>query len=349
MPDSIPPFVQITAQQAAQQLRADSAAVRISFTWIGTRKRFSQEQTSQAAEVFGAEPDAISNSKAVLDTKHPVWKALTKVRGNIRKYWEAQTLPFPEPGIRLIRKDRTPEFDAKMHEFRGELQKAAQAFQEAFSEVIANRQEALGDLFCEGDYPSSAQVSSLFGVEWDFPSMEPPDYLLTFKPELYEQEAARVQARFDEAISMTQGMLAEEFAKLVAHLQDRLTDGPEGRKIFNKKSLEGFQEFFDKFATLSVRSDSQLDALVKQARDLVGGVDAKEVRTNDELRAAMQTGINALAASVDQHIVTAPRRLIRSAKKKVTLDANTNGAASDDASNATNDTPAPETEDSHAA
>src|SRR5690349_13880546 len=38
-----------------QRLRATMAAVRVMFTWLGSRKTLTQEQKSQAADTFGAE------------------------------------------------------------------------------------------------------------------------------------------------------------------------------------------------------------------------------------------------------------------------------------------------------
>src|SRR5919204_634220 len=80
----------------------------------------------------------------------------------------------------------------------------------------------LGRLFDPGDYPQ--QVRGLFGVEWDFPSVEPPSYLLRIAPEVYEQERQRVAARFEEAVKLAEQAFASEFARLLAHLTERLTN-----------------------------------------------------------------------------------------------------------------------------
>ena len=41
-----------TTVTPAQRLRATMAAVRVSFTWMGTQKSLSPEQKAQAAEAF---------------------------------------------------------------------------------------------------------------------------------------------------------------------------------------------------------------------------------------------------------------------------------------------------------
>ena len=95
-----------SAESAAQRLRTMSAAVRLSFTWLRMRKSLSADQTAQAADAFGAQRQYLSAGKKLLDTQHPAFKAVTAVRNRMLCYWKGMTLPYPEPGVRLIRQDR---------------------------------------------------------------------------------------------------------------------------------------------------------------------------------------------------------------------------------------------------
>ena len=45
---------------AAERLRTSTAAVRLSFTWLGTRKSLTSRQKAQAADTFGAEQQYLS-------------------------------------------------------------------------------------------------------------------------------------------------------------------------------------------------------------------------------------------------------------------------------------------------
>src|SRR5687768_12222275 len=78
---------------AGHRLRTTMAAVRVMFTWLGTRKTLSLEQRSQAADTFGAERTYLSAGKKLLDTAHPAFKAVTGVRSRIIQYWRSQSLP----------------------------------------------------------------------------------------------------------------------------------------------------------------------------------------------------------------------------------------------------------------
>src|SRR6188508_1321773 len=108
----------------AQHLRHISAAVRVSFTWLGVRKTLTPEQKSQAAETFDAEGDFLSARKKLLDTKHPAYKEVTVVRGQVIAFWKSQSLPYPDPGVRLIHQDKIEPFNEQMEEFRQDLNEA---------------------------------------------------------------------------------------------------------------------------------------------------------------------------------------------------------------------------------
>ena len=43
--------------------------------------------------------------KKLLDTRHAAFKAVTSVRSRIQSFWKGLSLPYPEPGLRLIRQD----------------------------------------------------------------------------------------------------------------------------------------------------------------------------------------------------------------------------------------------------
>src|SRR5947209_8407416 len=105
----------------AQGLRDNMTAVRVSFTWLGTRKSLTPEQRAEAAQPFDAEGQYLSAGKKLLDTSHSAFKAVTAIRGKIASMWKSMSLPFPEPGVRLVRRDQVEEFVSLMGEYKGEL------------------------------------------------------------------------------------------------------------------------------------------------------------------------------------------------------------------------------------
>lgn len=301
--------VAVGVSTPAQRLQKTMAAARVSFTWLGVRKTLSREQKEQAAESFGAEGQYLSAAKKLLDTGHPAYKAVTAIRNRAVAYWRAVSLPYPEPGIRLIRQDRIAPFDQQFADLRQELAEAVEELNGRYAELREAARERLGRLYDPTDYP--ADLHGMFAIDWDYPSVEPPQYLLDLKPELYEQEQARMMARFEEAVKLTEEAFAGEFSKLVAHLRDRLAGSEDGKpRIFRDSVVENLKEFFSRFRGLSVGSSPQLDDLVEQARQLVAGVAPQDLRDSAGLRQQIHGQLSAMQSAIDGLLVERPRRRI---------------------------------------
>jgi hypothetical protein len=293
----------------AERLRHAFAAVRVSFTWLGVRKALNAEQKAQAAEGFGAEGTYLSAAKKLLDTRDPAFRAVTAVRGQVLGYWRGTSLPYPEPGLRLIRQDAVQPFDEQMVAFRTELHATVHTLDERLDVLKADARERLGSLFDPADYPVS--LDGLFAVDWDFPSVEPPEYLLRLNPHLFEQERRRVAERFDEAVRLAEEAFAGEFAKLTSHLVERLTAGPAGeRKVFRDSAVDNLRAFFERFRNLNVRSSPELDRLVETARAALDGVEPGAVRDSAGLRQQIKSQLVSVRSALDDMLVDQPRRRI---------------------------------------
>lgn len=303
---------------AADRLRTTMAAVRVCFTWFGTRKTLSPEQKAQAAESFGAEGQYLTAGKKLLDSTHPAFKTVTAIRGRIMSFWKGISLPFPEPGLRLIRQQDIATFDVQMTTLRIELDEAVALLDQHYEELRTTARERLGALFNPGDYPAS--LRGLFGIAWEFPSVEPPEYLSRLSPRLFEQECERVTARFDEAIQLAEDAFLNELNRLVSHLSERLSGQEDGRpKVFRDTAVENLREFFTRFQQLNVRSNADLDVLVEQARRILRGVEPQQLRENTTRRQQVASQLAGVQASLDGLMVDRPRRrIIRPAQQEQT-------------------------------
>jgi len=285
------------------------AAVRVSFTWFGVRKTLTAEQRAEAAEPFGANVQFLSAGKKLMDTAHPAYKAVTAVRNKVISFWKAMSLPYPEPGIRLIRQDKIDDFATQMQEFQEELAVAVKALDHHYNELKATARQRLGSLFNPADYPES--LRGTFEMAWEFPSVEPPDYLRQLNPQFYEQECQRVQERFREAVRLAEETFTAELAKLVSHLTERLTGQEDNKpKVFRDSAIENLSEFFQRFRTLNVRSNEQLDGLVADAQRIIRGIEPQDLRDNAGLRQHVATEMSRVESVLDGLLVDRPRRNI---------------------------------------
>lgn len=294
---------------AVERLRRTMAATKISFTWLGVHKTLTWQQKTQAADGFEAEARFLSASKRLLDTQHPRFKAVTALRGRIVHYWKALTLPYPEPGLRLIRQSELPRFDERLQGFRQDLAELVDQLEEQYAELRGAARRRLGRLWRLDDYPSSLRDE--FAVAWEYPSVEPAHYLKQLSPELYDQECRRVRARFDEAVQLAEQAFADELSQLVSHLAERLSGRADGKpKVFRDSALENFTEFFQRFRELNLHSSEELDRLVDQTQQALRGLAPRDLRADAPLRQRIAGQMAGVQASLDGMLVDRPRRTI---------------------------------------
>jgi hypothetical protein len=295
----------------AQRLRRLAAAVRVHFTWWGVHKTLTAQQKEEVGAAYAADARFLTAGKKLVDIRHEAFRALTSIRTRIINYWRGLTLPYVEAGVRLIRQSDIEAFVHTLEVFRGDLTEAEAGLNAAYAEIQGDARRRLGRLYNPSDYPP--EVRGLFAVEWDFPAVEPPSYLMQLNPAIYQQEQERVTRRFEEAVRLGEQAFVNKFAWIVAHLTERLHGGPDGaRQVFRDSAVTNLTEFCERFKHLNVNSSQELDRLVEQAQALVRGVTPQGLRDNDDLRRRVATNLSQVQATLDGMLVDHPRwRILR--------------------------------------
>jgi len=298
-----------TTTTPSHRLRTTMAAVRVCFTWFGVRKSLNTEQKSQAADAFGAEGSFLSAGKKLIDTSHAAFKAVTSIRSQTQQFWRSITVPYPEPGMRLIRRDDLALFEEKMASLRLELDEKVTNLDEHYADLKAAARRRLGQLYNASDYPST--LVGLFSIAWEYPNVEPPPYLQQLSPALFEEESRRIAARFDEAVALAEQAFTEELSKLVSHLTERLSGSEDGKpKVFRDSAVANLSEFFARFQHLNLRSNEELDGLVEQAQRILRNVQPQELRDHQNIRQRIATQLAGVQSQIEGMLVDRPRRNI---------------------------------------
>jgi hypothetical protein len=296
-------------RSAANRLRTTMAAVKLAFTWLGVRRTLAPEQRSTAARAFQADREFLSASKLILDTRNPTYRNVARVRTEASSYWRSVTLPFPEPGVRLLNQNSLGLFASTMQTYRERLQEAARDLAGEYDQIKSEAQRRLGALYNASDYPSS--LDGLFDMEWSVVPIEPPQYLVALNPEVFQQEQARVRERFESAVELAEQAFATELQRLTAHLAERLTGMHDGQpKIFRDSAVENLREFFERFRRLNIRSSPELDALVEQAQQTINGIEPQTLRDSNRLRQMVANDFSQIEAAVGELLIDRPRRNI---------------------------------------
>jgi hypothetical protein len=302
-----PPADDISADPA-DRLRATMAACRVRFTWPGVR-RSSTAGRKAAAGLDTQDPSLAADGK-ILDTGHAAFRAVTAVRTAITDWWRSRSLPFPEPGIRLIRYADLDTFDCRMVIGKEMLDAAVAELERHLAELGRTTAERPGSPRDPADDPPGLIGS--FGVAWDYPNLEPPACLADVSPWLFDRERARVRARFERAVELAERDFLDEFARTVGHLRERL-EGPDADgspRVFRDSAVANLAGFFDRFGALNVHSSRELDDLVDRARRVMQGVTAPWLRGDPELRCAVAARLGEVRSSLEALRAGRPRRRI---------------------------------------
>lgn len=301
-------------QSFGSKLKETTAAVRFSHAKFGARRALKRSERDRAAATFHAEGASLSASKRIIDTRDPAYKAVTAVISRAKGYWRDMSVPYPERGIRLIRRDRLEEFNIKMREFKNELREAVNQLNTAYEALCQSSQSSLGDLFSVSDYP--AIIGDEFSIQWDFPTIGAPEYLKTLNPALYEAEQAKVDARFNDAVMLAEQAFTAELHGLVGNLLERLKPDATGeQKIFKDKSVTNLKEFFDRFKEMSTGSNPALVQLVNQAQAALRGegenlINPTDLRNSADLQTQIANSLGSVSEVLDTLMVIKPARSI---------------------------------------
>ena len=295
---------------ASYRLQAEAAASRIHFTWLGLRRTLTVAQKEEAASCFGAEGKALSATKILLNTQNKDYMRLSAFRSQIRNFWHASTLPWPEPGIRLLRRPQVAMFNEQMERFRSEMLDAATRLDAVYPEIKEEARRRLGNLFNSADYP--ATLHGMFDVTWDFPNLDVPEYLERLDSALYEEEKRRVQAQFECAIRLAEQAFAEELRAMLAHLAERLEDNADGSpKVWRDSAILKVRKWFETFKVMDCGSNAALAAVVQQAEGVFSAATPTDLRGHSAQKAAFRQEAARLESVLAENIIDGPRRRIR--------------------------------------
>jgi hypothetical protein len=130
--------IPLSAEGPAQRLRRTAAAVRVLLHWWGVHRALTAQQKEELGAVTAADARFLTAGKKLVDTRHEAFRRLTSVRHRITGYWRGISLPYVEPGVRLIRQADVPAFVHTLEGFRDELHEAEAQLNAAYAEVKAD-------------------------------------------------------------------------------------------------------------------------------------------------------------------------------------------------------------------
>jgi hypothetical protein len=284
----------------ADRIRLTTIPVRLKFSWFYAEKTLTSDQKTLAAQPFGAAGSCLTVTKKLIDGRHPVVQTLTAVRGKIEAYFYSVALPFPEPSVGLLPLDQIHNFERQMHDFRFELSDAASELGRVYDDLKRDAEARLGALYDASDFPPEPE--HLFEFAWDYPNFAaPPPNAAWVSQLVHDLEEGRIKAKYYTAVNLAESGFREEFARLVAHLCERISDSDqEGTsKVFRDSAVAKLVEFIARYIRFDLRTDDRLDELIIMAQHALQGVTPQGLRSNKAARHLVAARLSWIRVSLD--------------------------------------------------
>lgn len=252
-------------------------------------------------------------SKRILDA--PEVDAIFQHDRRVKKYMLSIALPAMfQGGAYLVAMTKVPEADLTLRNFMTTREALVEAAVTALPNIIAADKEALADMSNESDYLDSEAFRKSFSMEFAYISYGVSEKLKEINAEIYQRELDKTKSKFEDAAIEAQRVLRESLRDLLAGMVDKLTGVKEDgkRKAFKPSSVGKLNEFFESFKSWNLATDdTELEAIVGQAKDLLKGVDPESMKGESALRDSIGNGFAQILPMLDTMIEAMPDRVFR--------------------------------------
>ena len=298
------PPVSVIIQDPGVDLARKTVCIKVRLSTMGNTRKVSTSQIEADAD-----KDLLRVSKHLLDSAE--LKAVGRFDGEIRRFLYNICLPF-EIGIHLLPVAALKVVEERLRRFATDRTELAKAFLAAYPSLCQDAARRLRGLYNPADYPPVDEVAREFGFSWQYVSFGVPDQLKGISQEVWEQEREKAAQRMAEASSEIQQVLRQSMADLVTHMAERLKEGPDGKLLkFKQSTVSNLVEFLASFSFRNVTDDRELQDLVRQARGLLQGVEAEDLRTTSDVRVRVQKGMATIAAELEGMLSKVGSRKLR--------------------------------------
>lgn len=252
--------------------------------WQGYR--LDKEASRKVTESAGAKSDAARVNKHLV-SKESLAPVVTAA-GNVRTHFYANTLPWKDNGDRLMPRKQFLTFIPQHELLVSEFKLAVRKFlQEDYPSAIEQAQFRMGDLFKPDDYPSARELERRFYIDLDYDAVSTAN---DFRVQMDQEHVDKVKAAMESAAERRlQAAMADIWTRIgeaVGRFHERMSDP---KNVFRDTTVSNVQELIDLIPGLNVLDDPNIEAVRKMIAEKLGGVEAKEIRKDEDYRQHLST------------------------------------------------------------
>jgi len=287
-----------------------AVAYALNIHLMGTTRKVDPRKVDLKDKINGTRPEEDSVSVEMKILKSPEYDSIKSLDRGIKSSLEKLALPSPfKDGIYLIPIPLIERVNKLVENYKAQREAAIEKFIVKYQEAIDDAKARLNGFFDSKYYPEAFVIRSRFSVDSMFVDFGTPTALDEVSPELFAKEQQAMRQRMQNAAEEIQLALRSSFQELVNHMVEILTPGPDGKyKKFYESSLTNLKEFLGDFSARNITDDTELDALVTKAKDILNGADVSLLRDAPAFKQAVATSLDEVKTTLATLVTTKGRK-----------------------------------------
>lgn len=222
---------------------------------------------------------------------------INKFDSRIRAWNISQTLPWSDKGQRLLPSSKFFDYKTALSNFESMRKDMIDKFLDNYDNLIAQAEQALGELFVRSDYPDKSQVAKQFEFKYSF---LPVPVAGDFRVDVGNDAIAELHSQFDASVNdRVHNAMADVMWRLedcLKRMSDRLADDDSGaeskKKIFRDTLVTNAQELVQDLKHLNITNDPMIESARKQLSKVVDGLDAETLRDSEHTRQEVKAEVD---------------------------------------------------------
>jgi hypothetical protein len=231
--------------------------------------------------------DAGAASDAARVNKHLIPKEslapIVTAQGAIRAHFYANTLPWRDNGDRLMTRKLfltfIPEHERLVAAFQAEVD---DFLSNGYLAAIEKAEFRMGAMFKRDDYPAVSELRRKFYANLDIDAVtDANDFRVAIDAEHVEKIRSSMTANAETRLQAAMADVWKRMASTIEYFAERMADPTA---VFRDTTVTNISDMLDLVPGLNVLDDPNIEKVRKAIATSLGGIDAKTIRKDPELR-----------------------------------------------------------------
>ena len=216
---------------------------------------------------------------------------LQKLVSGIRTWHYEQTLPWSDGGSRLLPMANFFDYKATLNDWEKQFEECVNEFLVEYPTLVSAAAFQLGDLFSSDEYPDVHKLQDKFKFKSVFlPVPSAGDFRIDVGDTYKEELKAQYEKFYEERVNTAMQDAWDRLHDCLNKMSDKLAG--QDKQIFRDSLVDNAVEMCELLTRLNVTNDSKLESCRKKLESALVGVDAMDLRKDDELRLDVKSKVD---------------------------------------------------------